>query len=90
VLSPCCRLSIWLWEATEPQSVGVEREQSGIPGPHGVQGQQVLALGYHRTSLDTTEDLRIKWGSQGSSEHTGYSLWLGLAAENSGRPSHRR
>lgn len=61
-----------------------------VPEPHGVQGQQVLALGYHRTSLDTTEDLRIKWGSQGSSEHTGYSLWLGLAAENSGRPSHRR
>jgi hypothetical protein len=42
--------------------VGVEREQSGIPGPHGVQGQQVLALGHHRTSLDNSEELRTGGG----------------------------
>ena len=41
-----------------------------VPEPHGVQGQQVLAFGYHRTSLDTTEKLRIKCRSQGSSVRT--------------------
>lgn len=31
-----------------------------VPEPHGVQGQQVLALGHRRTLLDTTEELRTK------------------------------
>ena len=32
------RMSFWLQEAMEPQSVGVEREHSGVPGLHGGQG----------------------------------------------------
>ena len=32
------RMRFWLQEAMELQSVGVEREQSGVPGPHGGQG----------------------------------------------------
>ena len=28
-----------------------------VPEPHGVQGQQVLALGHRRTLLDTTEEI---------------------------------
>ena len=58
-------MGIWLWEATEPQSAEVEREQSGVPGPHGVQGGQVLALGHLRMSLDTAEEVRMKWGPLG-------------------------
>jgi hypothetical protein len=44
----------------------VERKQSGIPEPHGSQGRQVLGLGYHRTSLDTAEELRT--GGDGRSD----------------------
>ena len=29
-----------------------------VPGPHGSQGQQILALGHFRTLLDTAEELR--------------------------------
>lgn len=47
--SPCTRVGVLLWEATE---------QSGVPGPCGAQGQQVLALGHCRRSLDAAEKLR--------------------------------
>ena len=40
---------VWLWEATESQSEGVEREQSGVPGSHRSQVQQVLGLRHRRT-----------------------------------------
>ena len=36
------------------EGAGVER----VPGPHGSQGQQILALGHFRTLLDTAEELR--------------------------------
>ena len=45
-------------QAKGPQSEGMGREQSGVPGPHGGQGRKVLALGHQRTSLDTVEELR--------------------------------
>jgi hypothetical protein len=45
----------------------MEREQSGVPGPQGSQGRQVLAPGHRRTSLDTTEELRMGGGTAGSS-----------------------
>ena len=51
-------MGIWLWEAMESQSVGVEREQSGVLGLHGSQGQQILALGHCWMLLDTMETLR--------------------------------
>jgi hypothetical protein len=41
-------VGIWLWEAAESQSAGVEREQSGASGPYGSQRQQVLSLGHAR------------------------------------------
>ena len=31
------RVGVWLWEATEPQSSGVEREQFRVSGPQGGQ-----------------------------------------------------
>ena len=65
VVSSPCRMGIWLWEAMESQSVGVEREQSGVLGLHGSQGQQILALGHCWMLLDTMEELRIKWRPQG-------------------------
>jgi hypothetical protein len=86
----------------EPQSSGVEREQSKVPGPHGSQRRQVLALGHCRTSLDTTKKLRIGGGPRGASgpglkgkrakEGAGGSCpvespWSDLAAGNTGRPS---
>jgi hypothetical protein len=49
------------------QSAGVGREQSRVPGPRGGQGQQVLALGHHRTSLNTEKELRMGEDSQGGS-----------------------
>ena len=58
VVSSPCRMGIWLWEAMESQSVGVEREQSGVLGLHGSQGQQILALGHCWMLLDTMETLR--------------------------------
>ena len=70
VLCACslhCWVGVWLWEATEPQSAGVEMEQSGVPEPHRVQGQQVLALGHHRMLLDTVEELRTGGDPRGSS-----------------------
>jgi hypothetical protein len=39
-----------------PVQVGAEGAVP-VPGPHGVQGQQVLALGHHRTSLNTEVEL---------------------------------
>jgi hypothetical protein len=60
--SPCHQVGIWLWEAPEPQFSGVEREQSGVPGPQRAQERQVLALGHRRMSLNTVEELRISGG----------------------------
>ena len=37
--------------------------QSEVPGPHGDQGRQVLALGHLRTSLDISEELRTDRGT---------------------------
>lgn len=36
----CHELSMgfWLWEVTDPQSAGLEREQSVVPEPHRGQG----------------------------------------------------
>jgi hypothetical protein len=52
---------------TPVQGKGVEREQSGVPGLHRSQEQQVLALGHHRMLLDTEEELRTGRGPGGSS-----------------------
>ena len=49
--------------------VVVEREQPKVSGPHGGQRCQVLSLGYPRTLLDTSEELRIKWGPWGQLGH---------------------
>jgi hypothetical protein len=35
---------LWLWESIEAQTVGVGREQFGVPGPYGGQEQQFLVL----------------------------------------------
>lgn len=66
VHSPCLKVGVWLWEGTELQSVGVRREQSGVPGPHRGQNQQVLALGHRRRLLYTMEELRTDGGPKGS------------------------
>ena len=82
-----------MWEAMENQYAGVEREQSRVPGPHGSQGRQVLALGHHKMSLDTAEKLRMGGGprvavvpgAQGKvlgGSCVGKSPWSGLAAGN--------
>jgi hypothetical protein len=60
----------WVWvsgcgKPWNPSPRGLEREQSRFPGPHRRQGQQILALGHHRTLLDTVEELRTGGGSGG-------------------------
>ena len=50
------------WDPSQQGGGGLGREQSRMPGLHGGQGQQVLALGHHRTSLDTAEELRMGGG----------------------------
>ena len=62
--SPHCWVGVLRWKAMEPQSEGVGREQSRIPGPHRSQGKQVLALGHHRMPLDTLEVVRKSGGSR--------------------------
>ena len=60
MLSIRSRVSFWLWQATEPESAGVEVE-SEVSGPNGGQTWLVLPLGHLRTLLDTLEELRTKW-----------------------------
>ena len=64
-------VGIWLWEATDPQSTGVEREQYRFSALHGGQRWQVLSLGHLRCCCMSPKSWEQSEGSRGSSISSG-------------------